>query len=67
MVRETDGVKSCEPRPDECRRCSNIVAEGTTHYCREWNHNICNGTEACTLRMPAGGRQARAPPEGGYA
>ena len=49
----------------ECRRCSCRVAEDTTTYSKDWNHNICNDAEACTLRMPAGGRK-RARPEGGY-
>jgi len=48
-------------------------------YLREWheltlrvgydstvNHSVCKDKEACTLRMPAGGRK-RARPQGGYA
>ena len=48
----------------ECRRCSCRVAEGTTTYSKDWNHNICNDTEACTLRMPAGWRAEAHTPGG---
>ena len=50
----------------ECRRCFHTFAEGETHYDSSFNHSICNDQEACTLRMPTGGRK-RARPEGGYA
>ena len=50
----------------ECRRCFHTFAEGETHYDPSVNHSVCNDQEACTLRMPTGGRK-RARPAGSYA
>ena len=54
----------------ECRRCFAAVpqpfAEGDTEYDPSVNHSVCKDKEACTLRMPAGGRK-RTRLEGDYA
>ena len=50
----------------ECRRCFHTFAESETHYDSSVNHSVCNDQEACTRRMPTGGRK-RPRPEGSYA
>jgi hypothetical protein len=40
----------------QCRRCSCRVAEDSTNYSKDWNHNICNDTEACMQTAHASGR-----------
>ena len=50
----------------ECRRCFHKFAESEVHYDPHVNHSVCNDREACTLRMPAGGRK-RTRTEGAYA
>ena len=50
----------------ECRRCFHTFAEGETEYDPSVNHSVCKDKEACTLRMPAGGRK-RTRPAGDYA
>ena len=50
----------------ECRRCFHTLAEGETHYDPSVNHSVCNDQQACTVRMPTGGRK-RTRSEGSYA
>ena len=50
----------------ECRRCFGRFSKEVMEYDSTVNHSVCKDKEACTLRMPAGGRK-RARPQGGYA
>ena len=49
----------------ECRRCfaasTTVRRAGETEYDPSVNHSVCKDKEACTLRMPAGGRKRTRP------